>query len=85
MHRKHHNIDKSFMLQKCAFSSAKKWHFERPNLRTESKNLAKHPPKWLGRHLGHAFPFLGEYRANFFWPLKGQKTKTAGRHSFMGL
>ena len=47
-----------------AFSRAKKWHFERPDLRTESKNLAKHPPKWLGRHLGHAFPFSGEYQAN---------------------
>ena len=46
--------------QKCPFSSAKKWHFERPNLTTDSKNLAKHPPKWLGRHLGHAFPFSGE-------------------------
>ena len=48
-----------------AFSRAKKWHFERPDLRTESKNLAKHPPKWLGRHLGHAFPFSGEYQAKF--------------------
>ena len=51
--------------QKCPFSCAKKWHFERPDLKTESKNLAKHPPKWLGRHLGHAFPFSGEYQANF--------------------
>ena len=25
------------------FSSAKKWHFERPILRTVSKNLEKHP------------------------------------------
>ena len=41
------------------------WHFERPDLRTDSKNLAKHPPKWLGRHLVHAFPFLGEYQAIF--------------------
>merc|ERR1712242_159545 len=49
---------------KCPFSRAKKWHFECPDLRTESKNLAKHPPKWLGRHLGHAFPFSGEYQAN---------------------
>ena len=32
--------------QKCPISSAKKWHFERPNLRTDSKNFAKHPPKW---------------------------------------
>ena len=55
-------------VQKCPFSSAKKWHFERPNLRTDSKNLAKHPPKWWGRHLVHAFPFLGEYQANF-WKL----------------
>ena len=46
--------------------SAKKWHFERPNLKTESKNLTKHPPKWLDRHLGHAFPFSGEYQANFW-------------------
>ena len=29
--------------KKCPFSSAKKRHFERPNLRTDSKNLAKHP------------------------------------------
>ena len=54
-----------YQVQKCPFSSANKWHFERPDLKTESKNLAKHPPKWLGRHLGHAFPFSGEYQANF--------------------
>ena len=35
----------------------KKWHFERPNQRTDSKNLAKHPPKWWSKHLGQAFPF----------------------------
>ena len=35
-----------------------------PILRTDSKNLAKHPPKWWGRHLVHAFPFSGEYQAN---------------------
>ena len=57
-------LENGHFLQKCPFSSAKKWHFERPDLRTESKNLAKHPPKWLGRHLGHAFPFSGEYQAN---------------------
>ena len=51
------------------FWSAKKWHFQRPNLRTDSKNLAKHPPKWWGRHLVHAFPFSGEYQANF-WKLQ---------------
>ena len=56
----------NLIFQKCPFSSAKKWHFERPNLRTESKNLAKQPPKWLGRHLGHAFPFSAEYQANFW-------------------
>ena len=32
--------------QKCPFSSAKKWHLERSSLRTDSKNLAKPPPKW---------------------------------------
>ena len=36
------------------------------NLRTGSKNLAKHHPKWWGRHLVHAFPFLAEYQANFW-------------------
>ena len=51
--------------QKCPFSIPKKRHFERPNLRTDSKNLAKHPPKWWGRLLVHAFPFSGEYQANF--------------------
>ena len=32
--------------RKCPFSSVKKWHFGRPNLRTDSRNPAKHPPKW---------------------------------------
>ena len=49
----------------CPFASAKKWHFGRPDLKTESNNLAKHSPKWLGRHLGHAFPFSGEYQVIF--------------------
>ena len=57
-------LESGHFWQKCPFSSAKKWHFERPDLKTESKNLAKHPPKWLGRHLVHAFPFLGKYQ---FW------------------
>ena len=55
--------------QKWPFSSAKKWHFERPNLRTDSKNPAKHPPKWWGRLLVHAFPFSSEYQA-IFWKLQ---------------
>ena len=78
--------------QKCPFSSAKKWHFEHPNLRTDSKNLAKHPSKWWGRHLVHAFPFLGEYQANFekshilepFSPLKGQNEKVVEIVQFFG-
>ena len=53
------------VLAKVPVFSAKKWHFERPNLRTDSKTLAKLPPKWLGRHLVHAFPFSGEDQANF--------------------
>ena len=28
------------------------------------KNLAKHPPKWWGRHLVHLFPCSAEYQAN---------------------
>ena len=54
-------ISTEVICQKCPFSSAKKWHFECPDLRTESKNLAKHSPKWLCRHLGHAFRFLGGF------------------------
>ena len=51
--------------QKCPLSRAKKWHFERPNLRTDSKNPAKHPPKWLGRHLFHAFIIFGQVFSQF--------------------
>ena len=54
--------------QKCPFSSAKKWHFERSEPRTDPQNPAKHPPKWWGRHLDQAFPFSGEYQAKF-WKL----------------
>ena len=36
-----------------------------PDLKTEFKNLAKHPPKWWGRVLVHAFHFCGKYQANF--------------------
>ena len=56
---------KDYVIKKCQFSSAKKWHLERPNLRSDSKSLAKHLPKWWNRHLVHAFPFSGEYQANF--------------------
>ena len=77
--------------QKCPFSSAKKWHFECPNLRMESKNLAKHPPKWFIRHLVHAFSIFGRVSSQFlkimfleaFWRrftlLKGQKLETGGQ------
>ena len=36
------------LLSKVPFSSDKQWDFERPNLGTDSKNLAKHPPKMVG-------------------------------------
>ena len=51
--------------EKCQFSSAKKWHFERPNLQTDSKNPAKHPPKWWMRHLIHAFVTFGWVLSRF--------------------
>ena len=75
-----------------AFSSAKKWHFGRPNLRTDYKNLAKHPSKWWGRLLVHAFQLSGEYQANYekshifyrFGPLlpnkRGQNFKPVSIH-----
>ena len=53
-------------LTKCPFSSVKKRHFARPNLRTDSKNFAKHPPKWRGRHLFHAFSPLWWVLSQFF-------------------
>jgi len=77
--------------QKCPFSSDKKRHFERPNLGTDSKNLAKHPQKWFTRHLVHAFSIFGRVSSQFlkimflevFWGrftlLKGQKLQRAGR------
>ena len=58
--------------QKCPFSNDKKWDFKRLNLKTDSKNLAKHTPKWWTIHLVHAFHISGKYQANFayfqsFW------------------
>ena len=52
--------------QKCPFLSGKKWDFERPNLRTDSKKPAKHPPKWLVRHLFHAFIIFGRVFGQFW-------------------
>ena len=58
--------------------SVKKWHFERQNLRTDSKNLAKHPPKWWSRHLGIK-PILKNLIFSIvfdpFSPLKRPKSK----------
>ena len=64
--------------------------FERPNLTMDSGNPTKHPPKWLVRHLFHAFIIFGQVFGQFwkiaflapFWrhfPLiKGQKMDLAG-------
>ena len=83
--------------KKCAFSSAKKWHFEHPNLRTESKNLAKHPPKMVGKTFGSCVSIFGRVSSQIleimfleplgalFTLLRGQNRKTAGRFLFMGL
>ena len=54
--------------RKCPFSSAKKWHFGRPNLRTDSKNPAKHPQKWWNRYLIHAF-ITFEWVLSQFWEI----------------
>ena len=84
-------LENGHICQKCPFSSAKKWHLECPNLRMESKNLAKHPPKWFIRHLVHAFSIFGRVSSQFvkimfleaFWRrftlLKGQKLETGGQ------
>ena len=86
---------KCLINQKCPFSSAKKWHFERPDLRTDSKNLAKHSPKWFVRHLVHAFSIFGRVSSQFlkimfleaFWRrftlLKSQKLKSGCGHSIL--
>ena len=78
------------------FSSNKKWEFERPNLRTESKNLVKHPPKWWIRHLIHAFPFQGGIKPNLknrifpivlelFFPSTEQNQKMACKKSLWSI
>ena len=79
------------LCQKCPFSSAKTWHFERPNLRTDSKKLAKHPPKWFIRHLVHGFSIFGRVSSQFlkitfleaiwrrFTLFKGKKLETGGQ------
>ena len=77
--------------QKCPFSSAKNGTSSGPILRTDSKNLANHPPKWFTRHLVHAFSIFGRVSSQFlkitfleaiwrrFTLLKGQKLETGGQ------
>ena len=36
-----------------------------PNLRTDSENPAKHPSKWLARHLFHALIIFGQELSGF--------------------
>ena len=77
--------------QKCPFLSGKKWDFERPNLRTDSKNPAKHPPKWLVRHLFHAFIIFGRVFGQFwkiaflapFWSHFPHRKPSHFFHSFL--
>ena len=51
--------------QKCPFSSGK-MELRAFKSKNRLQNLVKHPPKWWGRHLSHAFSFSGEYQANFW-------------------
>ena len=87
-----HNLELlQHQLPKVPVFKCKKWHFERPNLRKDSKNHAKQPPKWFIRHLVHAFSIFGRVSSQFlkimfleaFWNcftlLKGQKLETARR------
>ena len=60
--------EKRHFCRKCPFSRDKKWDLERPKLRTEFKNLAKHPPKWWTRHLFHAFSIFGR-ALDKFWKI----------------
>ena len=41
-------VQKRALLPKVPVFKCKKWHIQRPNLRTESKNLAIHPSKMVG-------------------------------------
>ena len=69
--------------ESAGFQVTKKWQFQRPNLRTDSKNLAKQPPKWFNRHLIHAFSISGRVSGQFlkimfleaFYPLKRPKNR----------
>ena len=40
-------LENGHFCQKCPFSGAKKWHFERPNLKTETTFSSQHPPKMV--------------------------------------
>ena len=66
-HSKSHflSLEKGHFRQKCPLLGTKKWDFERPNLRTDSGNPAKHPPKWWGRHLFHVFTIFGRVLSKF--------------------
>ena len=59
------SLEKGHFGQKCPYSSDKKWDFECPNLRIDSGNPAKHPPKWWGRHLFHVFTIFGQVLSKF--------------------
>ena len=50
---------------KSACFKVQKMALRAPKSKNGLKNLAKHPLKWWGRHLVHAFPFLVEHQANF--------------------
>ena len=58
-------IKKRALLPKVPVFKCQKMALRVPKSKNGLKNLAKHPPKWWGRHLVHAFPFSGEYQANF--------------------
>ena len=77
-----------YFCQKCPFSSDKKWDFKCPNLRADSKNLAKHLPKWwMCFHFwGRIKPILKNCILSIvlesFFPLKGPKLKRARKQTF---
>ena len=60
------SLKKGHFQQKWPLLGTKKWDFERPKLRTESKNLAKHPTKWWIRHLFRAFSIFGRELSKFW-------------------
>ena len=61
-----HRVFQFQFLQKVRVFKCQKMALRASKSKNGVQKPRKTPPKWLGRHLGHAFPFSGEYQAKFW-------------------